>query len=223
MTEQEALAALEALGSEQTRKTYRRHGVGANLYGVSYAELGKLKKRIKVDHALAQRLWASGNHDARVLATMIADTAQLDDTQLDQWAADLDSYPIADAFAGLAAKAPGARAKAEAWMDSDNEWLGRAGWLMLANLAMYEPTLPDTYFEPYLPLIEREIHGRKNRVRDAMNSALIAIGLRYGEEGNPAIAAAERIGKVEVDHGDTYCKTPSAAPYSRKGIARRHR
>ena len=74
-TDTQVLQELEALGKEQTRKTYRRHGVGENQYGVSYADLGKLKKRLKTDHALALKLWASGNHDARILALMIADPA----------------------------------------------------------------------------------------------------------------------------------------------------
>ena len=78
-TDTEILAELESLGSEQARKTYRRHGVGENQFGVSYSALGKLKKRIKTDHELALKLWESGNHDARILATMIADPQQAEE------------------------------------------------------------------------------------------------------------------------------------------------
>jgi 3-methyladenine DNA glycosylase AlkD len=70
---------LEALGTEQARKTYKRHGIEGDVFGVSYANLEILRKKIKVDHDLAQKLWASGNHDARILATMFADTVQIDD------------------------------------------------------------------------------------------------------------------------------------------------
>ncbi len=76
MTVDDVLRELEALGSEQTRKTYRRHGVIEPLHGVSYGDLGKLKKRLKVNHPLALELWASGIHEARLLATMIADPAR---------------------------------------------------------------------------------------------------------------------------------------------------
>ena len=69
--------------------------------------------------------------------------------------------------------------------------------------------------------IEREIHGRKNRVRDAMNSALIAIGIRNERLEETALAAAARIGRVEVDHGETNCTTPAATAYIRKAVARR--
>ena len=61
--------------------------------------------------------------------------------------------------------------------------------------------------------IETEIHEAKNRVRDAMNSALIAIGSRSDELEQRTLEVAERVGKVEVDHGETGCKTPLAASY----------
>src|SRR4051794_37324316 len=112
-TGQEILQELEALGSEKTRNTYRRHGVGDNQYGVSYAHLGALKKRIKQDHALALHLWASGNHDARILATMIADPAQMDEPTLDAWAASLHNYVETDAFSGVAGASPVAQACVE--------------------------------------------------------------------------------------------------------------
>ena len=69
----ETMRALEAAGTAQNRKIYARHGVGGEMFGVSYADLGKLERKIRVDQELAEELWATGNHDARVLATKIAD------------------------------------------------------------------------------------------------------------------------------------------------------
>jgi 3-methyladenine DNA glycosylase AlkD len=221
MTETEVMQQLRSLGKEQTAKTYRRHGVRGDVFGVSYGDLGKLKKRIKVDHALAVALWRTGNHDARILATMVADPAALDERTLDAWARDLDSYPIADAFAGLAAQSPAARRCMERWTTDDGEWVGRAGWLVLARLAGDGGALSDAELAGYLPTIEREIHTRKNRVRDAMNSALIAVGIRNAPLREQALAAAARIGTVDVDHGETNCKTPDAAEYIRKTVAYR--
>jgi 3-methyladenine DNA glycosylase AlkD len=207
---QEVLRELEALGTEQTRKTWRRHGVGDNVYGVRYAELGALKKRIKQDHALAQQLWASGNHDARTLATMIADPAQMDEQQSEAWADDLHNYVTTGALADLVGAGPAARACMERWTASDEEWRGSAGWQILGQMAMNDATLPDAYFMPYLATIERDIHTRKNRVRYAMNNALIAIGGRNPALEQAALAVAAAIGKVQVDHGQTNCKTPDA-------------
>jgi 3-methyladenine DNA glycosylase AlkD len=216
----EIMDELESLGTEQTRKTYRRHGVGDNQYGVSYAHLGALKKRIKRDHTLARQLWAGGNHDARILATMIADPAQMDDALLDAWAADLHNYVETDAFAARAGASPAARACVERWTPSDEEWPGSAGWQVLGHLARHDPALPDATFTPYLATIARDIHTRKNRVRHAMNGALIAIGTRNPALEAAALAVAAAIGPVIVDHGATGCKTPDAATYIRKVQAR---
>lgn len=222
-TDTEILAELEALGTEQNRKIYRRHGAGENQYGVSYADLGKLKKRIKTDHDLAVKLWASGNHDARVLAMMIADPKQADSAQLDVWADDLFNYVLTDAFSSYVGDTALAKEKAEQWIERDDEWIADAGWSVIGLLAMKDPTLPDSYFAPYLERIERDLHDSKNRVRHAMNGAVIAIGLRNAALEAQAVAAAERIGTVVVDHGETGCKTPAAIPYIEKAKARKQK
>ena len=140
---------------------------------------------------------------------------------LEGWAEELDSYVITDAFSGLVGKTSHARARAEQWTGAEAEWPGRAGWHLVAHLAMKDQDLPDSYFEAQLATIEAEVHSRKNRVRDAMNNALIAIGIRNAELQEQALAAAARIGKVEVDHGETGCKTPDATEYIHRTLARR--
>jgi 3-methyladenine DNA glycosylase AlkD len=91
MTIQQAVAELKKLGTDQNRAVYQRHGVGDKLYGVSFANLKNLKKEIKTDHELARRLWATGNHDARILATMIADPEETTPHLLDSWKDGLDN------------------------------------------------------------------------------------------------------------------------------------
>jgi 3-methyladenine DNA glycosylase AlkD len=220
MTIQQAVEELQKYGTDQNRKVYRRHGVGDKVYGVSFANLNKLKRTIKTDHELARRLWATGNHDARILATMVADPGLVDAALLDSWKDGLDNYIISDAFAKFAAATPLARKSAERWTQSPKEWVGRAGWMLLAHLALHDASLPRDYFPQYLETIERRIPSSPNRARDAMNSALIAIGLRSPELERKAIAAARRIGEVEVDHGETSCETPDAESYIRKVRAR---
>jgi 3-methyladenine DNA glycosylase AlkD len=221
MNVQEALDTLKSLGTEQNRKIYRRHGAGEDVYGVSFAHLKDLKKKVKTDHELAVGLWNSGNHDARMFAGMIADPQRLDPGTLDAWAQGLRSYPETDTLGGLAARAPHARETMARWIASDEEWTASAGWRILANVAMNEDGLPDEYFERFLATIERDIHGSPNRVRHEMNNALIAIGVRAPGLQEKAEAAAKRIGKVEVDHGETDCKTPEAIGYIRKVVERR--
>lgn len=220
MTSDEVLAELRSLGTEQNRKVYARHGVRDDQFGVSYSNLYKIQKRIKIDQDLADELWNSGNHDARVLATLIADPATITAKQLDDWAKGLTDSVAAGALATLTARTPHARKKVEKWTRSRSEFIAVAGWDTLAALATWDSDLPDDFFEGYIEIIERDIHSAKNRVRHSMNGALIATGLRNGTLREQALAAAGRIGKVEVDHGETGCKTPDATAYIRKAAER---
>lgn len=212
----EVMKELESFGTEQNRKVYTRHGVDTQMFGVSYANIEKLRKKIKRDHALSESLWNTGNHDARILATMIADPDQLTTKQVDSWSKDLTNYVITDAFVKLLGNSPLAQKKAEQWAKSKDEWIGSGGWLLIGIVASKENDLPDNYFEDYLKTIEDKIQTSKNRVKYSMNLALISIGLRNDKLEKKALAAAKRIGKVEVDHGETGCKTPIAAEYIAK-------
>lgn len=212
MNVKEVLKKLEDFGTEQNRKTYKRHGVDGEMFGVSYANLGKLAKEIKKDHELAGRLWETGNHDAQVLATMIADPKKFSSEEIDRWSEKLSNYVLTDAFAKVVGQSEFAGEKAEKWADSKNEWLGSVGWFLIAYLTN-DKNLSDAFFEPFLQTIETDIHSRQNRVRYAMNSALIAIGSRSEFLQKQALLAADKIGKIEVDHGETGCKTPDAAEY----------
>jgi 3-methyladenine DNA glycosylase AlkD len=218
----EVMAELEALGTEQNRKVYGRHGAGENQFGVSFGNLRKVAKRLKPNNELAEALWATGNQDARILATLVADAKTLDGATLDAWANDVDYYVLADMLASdLIKSGPVAKEKAEAWTASHREYVGQAGWNLVAALAMGKNDLTDEYFEGYLRRIDGEIGGAKNRVRHAMNGALIAIGVRNAALRARAEVVAAKIGRVEVDHGETGCVTPEAIPYIERAWARK--
>ncbi len=217
---QQTLDTLKSLGKEQTRKTYRRHGAPEDCYGVSTPDLKSLHKKIKEDPELARALWASGNHEARLLATMIVDPGKLDGATLDAWAASLDNYIELGYLGGIAARSPVARELMTRWRESRNEWIAASGWIVLSHLVA-EGELSGAEAEAALVRIEKELHGSQNRVRHQMNGALISIGGSMPALREKALAAAGRIGKVEVDHGDTDCKTPDAAGYIKKMVERR--
>ncbi len=216
---QEVMKQLESMGTAQNRKVYARHGASENMFGVSFANLGKLQKQIKVDHELAEQLWATGNGDAQVLATLIADPQAITDKQAEAWLKDIRDYGMAEMFGRVIAQSAIGQKKAEKWHKSKDEWVGATGWRMIAHMAMNNAELPDEYFEPYLEIIANDIHQQKNRVRYEMNGALIAIGLRNKSLEKKAMAIAKKIGKVEVDNGETNCKTPDAATYISKTVA----
>lgn len=223
MTYGEVMKELRALGTPQNVKVYRRHGMGENVFGVSFGNLARLQKRIKRDHALAIELWASGNADARHLALQIADPALAGRPLLEAWSADLHYYQLCDLLAGLVARTPLAHPLAAEWIASPGEWISRTGWDVIGLLALRDATLSDAYFTGLLDRIERDIHGSPNFTRHAMNNALIAIGMRNAHLKVLAQAAARRIGKVVVDHGETDCRTPDAGDYIERAHARKSR
>ena len=216
MTLDEVLHALEKAGSEATRKTYLRHGAREPLFGVKFADLKPLVKRIGADHELAVALWNTKNHDARVLALKIADPARVAPAELDRWARENTMRMCGGYVAMLAAESPHGAAKAREWAASSDATLRAAGWTLAGMLASGDASTPDDWFVQRLAQIEKSIHAAPNAEKEAMNMALITIGGRNEVLRKAALAAAKRIGTVEVDHGDTDCKTPAAGPYIEK-------
>src|SRR5437667_9859446 len=98
MTLEEVLKERKKNGTEQTRKTYRRHGVTNELFGVSYSVLGALKKKIKTDHELAKKLWDTEIHDARILALMIVDPSKIDADLAERWVTGTGNYVVSSAL-----------------------------------------------------------------------------------------------------------------------------
>lgn len=214
-----AMGRLESAGTEQNRKVYPRHGVRPPMFGVPYSVIGKLQKEIGVDHDLARELWATGNHDARILATRIADPAAITARDADAWLREVDNYVLMEALGRLVARSPVASSRAKAWRDRGGEWPASAGWVVTGSLALggeYTQAEASTL----IAQIEREIHDKPNRVRHEMNGALIALGMQGGQARGRAMKAAAAIGPVVVDHGQTGCVTPDAASYIRKAEAR---
>ncbi len=215
----EVMSALEKVGTAQARKTYARHGGKEPMFGVSFADLKILMKRIKVDHELALALWATGNLDARNLAVKVADPLSMSVKDLDAWASEETARMCGGYVAHLAAEGPHGRSRADAWLASPSAGRRVFGWLLAGILAMRDEDLPTDWFTARLATIEKGIHAAPNAEREAMNSALISIGCRDAALRKAAVAAAKRIGPVDVDHGDTDCKTPLAADSIEKAWA----
>ena len=220
MSVADVMRELKKAGSAQTRKTYARHGALEPMFGVSFATLKTLMKRIDVDHELALALWDTRNFDARNLAVKIVDPARMTSADLDRWGRETSAPRLGVGYvAMIAAEGPHAAKKAAQWLASSDDKERCHGWSLLGQLARRDETPPDSFFEQRLPEIVRAIHAAPNAEREGMNLAVIAIGCRSPGLRKAALAAAKRIGKVEVDHGDTACKTPDAAEYIEKSWA----
>lgn len=220
MNYSEVMRQLEELGTAQNRKVYQRHGSGQNLFGVSFANLEKLRKKIGHDDDLAQSLWESENADAMILSLMIRDPARLKPSVADALIRDQNYYVLVDYIAKLVARSPIAVSRIEKWIKSRKEFVRQCGYSTISSLLAADPVrVSDADAARYLERIENEIHHSANRARHAMNMTLASIGIFKPGLRETAIAAAERIGVVEVDHGETGCRTPDAAGYIRNAIA----
>jgi 3-methyladenine DNA glycosylase AlkD len=204
------MAHLERLGTAQNRKIYARHGADpGSMFGVSFANLYALPKRIKADHDLANKLWKTGNADAQILAALVADHERATRAELEAWLASAGAWFMAiDSFATHVARTPHALALAKKWMRSKDEFTRRAGYSTLNSILKHDTAELDTaYLETVLATIEKQVHASPNRAREAMNTTVICIGVYHDPLEKKALAAAKRIGKVDVFHGDgTRCK-----------------
>ena len=217
MTLAETMRELEKAGSAPTRKTYTRHGAPEPMFGVKFATLKTLMKRIGVDHELAVALWDTGNFDARNLAMKIVDPARMTSGDLDRWVREASGALMCGSYAAmLPAEGPDGTAKVSQWLAAKDGPTRAAGWTLLGQLSQRDETMADALFEKRLAEIERTIHAAPNAEREVMNRAVIAIGCRSPGLRKTALAAAKRIGKVEIDYGDTACKTPDAGEYIEK-------
>jgi 3-methyladenine DNA glycosylase AlkD len=189
------LAELAALGSEKDRAGMARYGIKVDdAFGVSVWELRRVAKPLCRDHDLALALWATGNHEARLLASMVDDPALVGEAQMDAWVLDLDSWDVCDQVtSNLFDKTAFAYAKAHEWSARDEEFVRRAAFALMAALAWQDETATDEQILEFLPLIERYADDSRNFVKKAVNWALRNVGKRNAALNAAAIACARRI------------------------------
>ena len=160
--------------------------------GISVYDLRKLAKRLGTDHALAEQLYASGIHEARLLACFVDDPQQVTAEQMERWALAFDSWDVTDqACTSLFDKSELAWVKAVEWSERQEEFVKRGAFALMAGLAWHHKTAPDERFEPFFPIILRESTDERNYVKKAVNWALRNIGKRSRGLNQRAIATAE--------------------------------
>ncbi len=210
------LRELEKLGKEHTKKTYLRHGVKEPVFGVTSKDLKPLAKQIGKDYALAMQLYDTGNYDAMYLAGMIAEPQKMNKEDFEHWIKQAYCHNISDYIVAVTlAESSLAKQISDEWIKSGKELYESAGW---SCYAWQIGNLPDEHFEKekikeYLDHVEKTIHTQENRVRYAMNSFVIAVGISFLPLHKDALEAAKRYGRIEVNHGDTKCSTPLASAY----------
>jgi 3-methyladenine DNA glycosylase AlkD len=195
MTVPEILAWLERRGTRRNREGMARYAIVApKVFGVSVADLRALGKRIGRDQALAESLWKTGWYDARMLVGFVADPARVTPAQMDRWARDFDNWAICDHLCfHLFDRSPHAWKKIAQWSRRREEFVKRAGFALLASVALHDKEAPDAPFVKALALVERTAADDRNFVKKGVSWALRGVGRRNAALHAKTIAVARRL------------------------------
>lgn len=199
MPAEEILNRLKAVADPDKVAGMAQYAVGgAHTLGISVPALRKLAKEIGQDHQVAQELWTSGIHEARILASMIDPPRQVTEAQMEAWVKDFDSWDVCDQCClNLFRKTPLAHRKAVEWSGREPEFVKRAGFALMATLAVHDKKAGDEVFIAFLPLIKREAIDERNFVKKAVNWTLRQIGKRNLNLNRAAVETAEEIQQLD--------------------------
>ncbi|MGC8778546.1 MAG: DNA alkylation repair protein [Candidatus Caldatribacteriaceae bacterium] len=180
MTAEEIMGKLRALSSEEAVQGMRRFGITPKkALGVSLPELRKIARRIGVDHGLAQEFWSLGIRETMLLASMVENPRLVTENQMEAWAADFDNWEICDQVCGnLFIHTDHVYHKIFDFAARDEEFIKRASFAMIAELAFHENGLHDEWWETIFPLLLRKSQDERRMVKKAVSWALRQIGKR---------------------------------------------
>ncbi|HAM44566.1 MAG TPA: DNA alkylation repair protein [Propionibacteriaceae bacterium] len=195
MTADEVVARLKSLGNPDALRGMARYGIATDhALGVSMPQLRHIARETGRNHTLAEDLWRTGIHDARILASLIDIPEAVTLQQMDEWASDFDSWDLCDqCVMNLFARTQRAASTALQWSVRTEEFVKRAAFVIMARLASTNRTAVDRVFEPFLVAIERESTDARNFVKKGVNWALREIGARNEQLLGQSLQVAARL------------------------------
>lgn len=195
----EILERLKAQADPTAVTGMARFGINSkNTYGVSMPSLRRMARESGKSHSLALELWRTGIHEARIMAALIDVPEKVTGTQMDRWANDFDSWDVCDqCCSNLFAKTEVAYEKACEWSSARKEFVRRAGFALMAALAVHDKQASNFQFLKFLKLIEKEAADERNFVKKAVNWALRQIGKRNLALNKAALRTAKAIRKMD--------------------------
>jgi 3-methyladenine DNA glycosylase AlkD len=205
MNVREVLSLIKENRNERGIAHWEKIGAGTGLkgYGIGLTQLRKMAKKVGRNHELALKLWVSDVYEARILGALIDEPKKMTREQAEKQVEELEAPMLTHTLA----KTPFAKQLTVDWIDSDDDTRRRCGYLMLYELGKKKgKDYPDEFFEEYLERIQSTIHDEPNWIRDAMNGSMLSIGKRSINLHSKTLAAAEAIGRVDVDYGDNSCE-----------------
>lgn len=209
MTLEEALARLEALGSERMRLQNKKRGAGDNQFGIRLGEIRTLAKEIKPSHELAIALWETENIDARLLSILLLKPKNLSADELDQMVRRVDFTQVADWLSSYVVRNhPDKETLRRKWMTDENPWAARAGWSLTAERIAKSPEGLD--LSAILDRIEAEMADAAPEAQWTMNTSLAEIGIHFPALRQRATAIGEKLGLYRDYPVPKGCTSPFA-------------
>lgn len=195
----EIIEKLKSLSNPKNVEGMARFGINPkNTYGISIPDLRKTAKKIGKNHEIAQQLWKSNIHEAKILASMIDDPKMITEKQMGNWVKDFDSWDVCDQVCmNLFDKTKFAYSKINEWSKRNDEFIKRAGFALIACMAVHNKDIEDKDFIKLLSIIKRESTDDRNFVKKAVNWALRQIGKRNINLNKEAIKTAKEIQKID--------------------------
>jgi 3-methyladenine DNA glycosylase AlkD len=195
----EVIAELQSMADPAVVRSLSQFGLPTeHALGISAPKLHALAKRIGRDQALSLKLWETGFHEARVLAALVGEPDQVTKRQMVRWARDFDSWGVCDACCGvLFVYSSHAMVMAFKWSRDKREFVKRAGFVLMASMAVHQKSLADSAFVPMLGAIREQSTDERGFVKKAVNWALRQIGKRNLRLNSVAIKAATKIHSIK--------------------------
>lgn len=227
MTLNKILTQLKSLGNEARHKHNLKAGAPQNQFGVKLADLRALAKQLKTNHPLALQLWATGNVDAQLLATLIIEPKSLTAAQLEKLAKSTTCAQVADWYnAYVVAQHPQKHLLSEKWMHAKNRWVARAGWNLTASrINQGEVKLngaEELDLVALLDRIETELPGAPPETQWTINNTLAAIGIHHPKLRKRAITIGEKIGLYRDWPTSKGCTPPYVPTWVAAMVKRQH-
>lgn len=195
----EIVEELRSMSNPKNVEGMARYGINPkNNLGISVTTLRNFAKKYEKDHGLAQQLWSTGIRDARMLGALIDEPKLVTEEQMESWVKDFDSWDICDHCCGhLFDKTQFAYRKAIEWSERKEEFVKRAGFALMAWLAVHDKKSEDLEFERFFSVMKREANDERNYVKKAVNWALRNVGKRNIPLNKEAIKTAEEIKEMD--------------------------
>lgn len=199
MKVEEIIEKLESLGNPVNVAGMKRFGITAKkAFGVSMPVLKELAKDVKKKaedrHELALELWKTEFHEARIVAYLIDDPKRVTENQMENWAKDFDNWAICDGACGhLFCRTEFAYEKVSEWSAREEEFIKRAGIVLIAYLAVHDKKADDERIAQFLPILEKYSDDERNFIKKAVNWSLRQIGKRNLNLNKLAVETAGRI------------------------------